>query len=368
MYRFNIPFLLKALTSFLILSATACAWLPGDKDKTNLSESKLTKQSVIEVPSRLSMPDFEDLYQVPDAQNIVNSSNLNDNLDLQAPLPIAVIWGDQKVVLKENKRNAWLTVKAPVEDVWEILLAFWAKEHIPLSTPLDIKRGIMITQWFNKAVFNDNPKRIEKVKLEISPSENESVSNITLTYIIKKAEEKPPLESAEIDWTEHSSIFAANQTKLFLMPLKTYLIDNLDKEKTISLLEQTAKATPLSITQIHKTDDSAVLIIQQDFNFAWATVEDAVSSAKLQVSDVDRSKGQIYLQLISKGTKSKLLKRLEKQRLQGIPAETKNLVLHMTKQKNSSQVSVKNEQGQAVAYPIAEFVLRLLVKQIGKSQ
>ena len=368
MVRINDPFVLITLMCSLVLSTTGCAWLSGYKyrDKPSDSVSKLSKQSVIQVPSHLATPDFEDLYPVPNAQNITGSSDLNDKLELKPPLPIEIIWGDQKVILKENKKNAWLSVKAPVDEVWELLLTFWASENIDLATPRAMANGVMITQWFNQPVFNDNPKKFEKVRLEISESQNEDFSEVALTFINKKADSKESLGSVEVDWAKQSSRSLKKKTRPFLIPLKAYLIDSLEKDKTVSLLEQAKESSPL--VQIKKIDDTAVLFLIQDFNFAWAAIEDAVGSAELLVSDVDRSKGRIFLQLISNGTKSKLLKRLEKQRLLGMSNEIEVLILHITKQEDKVEVSVEDDQGQAVAYPIANFVLQLLVAQIGKTQ
>ena len=357
--------MLITLLCTLISLVAGCAWWPGHKDDSE-SVSKLPGQSAMKVPGHLTVPEFEDLYPVPNAQNITSSSDPNDNLELKPPSPIEIIWGDQKVLLKENKGSAWLTVKAPVDEVWGLLLEFWASNNIELTTPLAMGNGVMITQWFNHPVFNDNPKKFEKVRLEISKGQNEYFSDVALTYISKKADGQESLESVEVDWVKLSSRSSKKKTKLYLSPLQESLVDGLEKERTISLLEQTAESYPL--VQIKKIDDTAVLFSKQDFNFAWAAIEDAVASAELLVSDVDRSKGRIFLQLITNGTKSKLLKRLEKQRLLGMSNEIEVLILHIVKQEGKVAVSVEDDQGQAVAYPVSNFVLQLLLVQIGNSQ
>jgi len=360
----------KSLLVILIILVASCMWLPGHKDnkKDDSSDSftKYPKQSTMQVPNHLAIPDFEDLYPVPDAQNITRSSAESDNLELKPPLPIEIIWGDQNVVLKESKGNAWLMVKAPVEQVWELLLTFWASKNIELTTPRVMENGVMITQWFHQAIFNDSPNKFEKVRLEISQGQNENFSEVALILMSKKADGQESLESIEIDWVKQSSRSSKKKTTEYLKPLKEYLIDGLEKEKAVSLLDQVTESTP--DFKIKKIENTAVLFLKQDFNFAWASIADAVSSAELLVSDVDRSKGRIFLQLFSNGTKSKLLKRLEKQRLLGMSNEIEVLILHITKREDKVEVYVEDDHGQAVAYPIADFVLQLLVAQIGKTQ
>lgn len=143
-----------------------------------------------------------------------------------------------------------------------------------------------------------------------------------------------------------------------------------EKSQSVSLLAQSTSVKPAikpsakPSVQIKEQGGSAVLLMEQDFNYAWGALSDALKEAEFPVSDVDRSQARFYLRLKADGNESRLFKQLERKQLLKDNAQNDILILQIKPQVNAVMVFVENKQEQAVDYGIAEFVLRLLKEHL----
>lgn len=362
----KIKFLTAAvsLCCLALMVASGCAWFPGAKNRTDKVDqgAKVRELAVIKIPEHLAEPDYEDLFPVPPQKDLTKQFHLKDKLELRPPKPMAIVLDEQKVQLKQNKKDAWLKVAAPREQVWDLLQVYWAEQNI-LIVDQAPNRGVMITEWFAPSAKQDESVEFKKVKLQVDKDETKNISNIRVVTLSKKTTGAAPSESMAIDWSKKASKSSKKSAKTFLTTLQDYFNDNIDKEKSVSLLAQTALIKPA--VEIRKQQVGTVLLIPQEFNYAWSALDDAIKAAEFPVSDIDRTQARFYLELKAGGSKSKLLKQLERKQLLKATDDNAVLILQIIKQPKSVMVMVENKQGETVDDALAEFILQQLKDHLG---
>lgn len=147
-------------------------------------------------------------------------------------------------------------------------------------------------------------------------------------------------------------------------PLKKYPDEKQSKDQTVSLLAQTREETSSEKVQLKEQGGVVALYLNQSFNYAWSALSDALLEADFPVSDIDRSKGQFYLELYTKVEKSKLYKKLENKELLNSSSSLNILVLQINSHNDGTVAMLFNEKKEPIDKKISNYILEQLKENL----
>ena len=280
---------------------TGCGWMSDDKgffvDRTN-DYLKAQERPPLKVPEDLSSAAIQNTMAIPE----VSSAQRHVNFEGGAPRPEAIYAREESEGVKIQKLGdqRWLLIPQPPAVVWPKVKQFFADNGVAIALEQP-QTGRIDTEWLvvsNKAARDvvrlsiiDGKEAAglttghDRVRLLVEPGIRDRSTEIHLRYEndskVLPGEAMP--QQSDIPEVESQ----------LLNELGGYIAANVG-DASISFVARNISTQSKAELQ-RDASDLPVLRLNLDFERAWATVNQALHEAKLDVTDVDRSAGVFYL-------------------------------------------------------------------------
>ena len=279
-----------------------CGWLSDDKgfivDRSN-DYLKAKERPPLVVPEDLSNAAIQNTYSVPQ----ITSSQHRINFEGGAPRPEAIYAREETEGVKIQKLGdqRWLLIPQAPAVVWPKVKQFFADNGVAIALEQP-DSGRLDTEWLT---ISDNAARDvvrlsiidgkhnagiatghDRVRVLIEPGIRDRSTEIRVRY------ENDSRSMPREDVMPPSSDIMEVETQL-LNDLGGYIAANVG-DASISYVARNISTQSKADLQ-RDASDLPVLHLNLDFDRAWATVNQALNEAKLDVTDVDRSAGVVYV-------------------------------------------------------------------------
>lgn len=296
----------SAVLIALVLSGCS-RWLNDDKgfivDRSD-DYLKVEVREDLEVPSDLNDGRVDDPFAIPKITN-PKGSTFPD----QAPRPVPILAKNDSEGVKIQKLGdrRWLVLTEAPSVVWPKLKQFLAENAINTVTEEALK-GRITTDWFDVeedeyrdvirlAVAQgkaDGSARggLERVNFSVEQGMRENTTEIHVRHQNDQLDEAVDIADAQL-LTTASSIFEVEES--LLRELGGYLASEVSSQSVSRVGQNLVGATKAAID----TDPAGqpVLLLNLDFDRAWASVSQALDNAEVSVTDLDRSEGVFYIEM-----------------------------------------------------------------------
>ena len=288
----------------IIVCATmiaGCGWMSDDKgffvDRTN-DYLKAQEKSPLVVPDDLSSAAIQNEMSIPN----ISSSQRHVNLEGGAPRPEAIYAREESEGVKIQKLGdqRWLLIPQAPAVVWPKVKQFFADNGVAIALEQP-ESGRIDTEWLtvsNKAAKDvvrlsiiDGKESAglttgrDRIRVLIEPGIRDRSTEIHLRY-------ENDSKTMPLDAMPTQSDIAEVESQL-LNELGGYIAANV-ADASISYVARNISTQSKADLQ-RDASDLPVLRLNLDFERAWATVNQALHEAKLDVTDVDRSAGVFYV-------------------------------------------------------------------------
>jgi len=288
----------------IIVCATmiaGCGWMSDDKgffvDRTN-DYLKAQEKSPLVVPDDLSSTAIQNEMSIPN----ISSAQRHVNLEGGAPRPEAIYAREESEGVKIQKLGdqRWLLIPQAPAVVWPKVKQFFADNGVAIALEQP-ESGRIDTEWLtvsNKAAKDvvrlsiiDGKESAglttgrDRIRVLIEPGIRDRSTEIHLRY-------ENDSKTMPLDAMPTQSDIAEVESQL-LNELGGYIAANV-ADASISYVARNISTQSKADLQ-RDASDLPVLRLNLDFERAWATVNQALHEAKLDVTDVDRSAGVFYV-------------------------------------------------------------------------
>lgn len=282
----------------LALVLTSCSWGRYDRRHTYLHAENIPE---VKVPASLDKPKFEDAMVIPpvnDSRDIAGKP-----VEVGLPQSFSTTYGVDKIVIKKLGDTRWVFLDAPPATVWPKVSEYWEGLHIPLVSS-DPSKGVMETRWLYakggdaKAIYqsikngttSDDPDATtqQKFRLRIEPGIRAGSTEIYLKE--RSVPAGLPAREQNIDWSGKSDDNAVEGA--VLTDIAYYLGEHINSTYTVS---KGAESIGGEKAQLFPDPVKPVLTYRLPFDRTWATVGDALKTAKIKVIDMDRDAADYYV-------------------------------------------------------------------------
>lgn len=285
------------LSSILILSS--CGWATYDRREKYL-EAETAEP--VKVPQDLDKPPFESAMEIPDVVDVRNLGG--QKVDLGLPEALSSSFGVDMIVIKRLGDERWVFVDAPPAMVWPRIRQYWEDNRMEL-TRADPGRGIIETDWLVASGEGEASQIYETLKSGLRFSNSRGAvrhkfrlrvesgvrAGSTEVYLVHKTLPLgAPVREDALVWDNNSDNEELEGE--VLTGLARYLGDRITSERVVSVM-----ATQIGGQKTELVPDRLrpVLKYHLAFDRAWATVGNALESARINVEDLDRSAAVYYV-------------------------------------------------------------------------
>ncbi len=290
---------LSGLVATLLL--VGCGWMSDDKgffvDRSN-DYLKAKEKPPLKVPDDLSSAAIQSSMAIPE----ISSAQRRINFEGGAPRPEAIYAREESEGVKIQKLGdeRWLLIPQAPAVVWPKVKQFFADNGVALALEQP-ETGRIDTEWLvvtSKAARDvvrlsiiDGKQAAglttghDRVRILVEPGIRDRSTEIHLRYendskTLPSEAMPPKSDVAEVEsqlLNELGGYIAANVADASI----SYVARNISTQSKADLQRDAS--------------DLPVLHLNLDFERAWATVNQALHEAKLDVTDVDRSAGVFYV-------------------------------------------------------------------------
>ncbi len=256
------------------------------------------------VPPDLNAGRVDDPFAIPSIAN-PKGATFPD----QAPRPVPILAKNQAETVKIQKlgERRWLVLTEAPSVVWPKLKQFLAENAIDTVTEEALK-GRITTDWFDVEedeyrdvirlavaqgkVDGSASGGLERVNFSVEQGMREDTTEIHVRHQNDLLDEAVDIADAQLLSTE-SSILAVEES--LLRELGGYLASEVSSQSVSRVGQSLVGATKAAID----TDSAGhpVLLLNLDFDRAWASVSQALDNAEVSVTDLDRSEGVFYVEM-----------------------------------------------------------------------
>lgn len=293
---------MKRLAGFstlaLMISATSgCGWLWGEngyfRDRgSDYLNARMT--APMEVPEQYqdNMRRLDPLLPIP--SNVASLPPSDKHFDVPRPLPLAASAEVREFSLQNSGANRWLIAQRSPAEVWPLVRQFLSDSGFAVAEERP-QVGEFITDWQPASQLQgDLAKRLDnalagqenRLRIRIEPGVQRNTSEV---FVVSA--QRPAGSNADVPFSAASSA-AVNTAVLDALLAST--------ERNSSSVSLTAERDFDAPTRVElSTDGSGVplLLLQIDYDRAWASVGRALEQSDLRVEDVDRSQGLYFVNL-----------------------------------------------------------------------
>ncbi len=292
------------LVAAVSLVLGGCSYLTG---KDGYFRDKSEDYAAEQTYGRLTLPEGLNPREMPEYLRVPEQAEASGKIGGEVPRPDQRIMrtADEGYSVQRSGDQRWLLAEKSPEKIWPQLVRFWDVSNIPLSAS-DAKQGVMETQWivmrdetskdlvrrlFGRVVGMDSTEPQEdRFRLTVQQGVRAGTSEIKLEHASRAlgSEEKAV-------WQDGESGKSTSLEAGLLNEMLVFLVQNAD-DQSVSLVAQTLSIGDQSAL-IYDGNGNPVLKISQPFARSWQAVSVALSEAKIQVVDQNRSAGVFYIEL-----------------------------------------------------------------------
>ena len=289
------------------LLAGCSRWINDDKGLiVNRSDDYLDVplRDGLEVPEDLSNLRVSDPFAIPE---IVNSGGTT--YPKKAPRPVPIIAGAESKGAKIQKLGdrRWLVLSEPPSVVWPKLKQFLAENGVDSDTE-EALRGRITTGW----VEVDGEDNRDVVRLAIAQAKSDSSSTGGRDRVNFSVEQGLRENTTEIHVRHQNDVLGSDadvpDDKLLsiesavvaveesiLRELGGYLASEVSSQSVSRAGQDLVGSSKAELSTA--TDGQPILRLNLDFDRAWASITQALDKAEVEVTDLDRSEGILYVDL-----------------------------------------------------------------------
>ena len=235
------------------------------------------------------------------------------NLAVEAidPRPVSLLESGEGEYIRIQKlgNRHWLVIDEPPAIVWPRVKQFFVTARVPVTRE-DPGAGWMETDWIAvDAMAQDAVRKALRAAAEGDSNSGAMIGALATTPTAKlflRVEPGIRDGTAEVHFRQSSNLIAnstwpetssmAGVEDLLLKALGETLAQAGGETSAVSLRAQQMRARPKSRLE-RGASGQPQLTMTLDFDRAWATVNQALSKAELDITDVNRDKGLMYLRV-----------------------------------------------------------------------
>jgi len=360
-----------------LLSLSACSTLG---ELTGASDSVAYKSTVtgdpLSIPPDLTQANQNTHYTAP--EGVARLSDYNKaTLGAQSANPAdRVLPQTNGIEVKRDGTLRWLVVSESAENLYPKLIEFWGEQGFTIHSQ-NPQAGLIETDWAeNRAKIPEGWLRsalgsvldqvFDSGERDRFTTRLERVNGKTEVYISHQhMEETPTGDGTAFKWVfgkEDPGLNAA-----MLARLMVYL--GTDQQKAAQQVK-TAEANASAVSAAQLSADQNALTLNESFDRAWRRVGVAIDSARFTVEDRNRDQGDYYIRYLDTDTGEKIEQQTIFGRMFGTrnAAEPLKLRIHLAQQGGGTEVSVRDEAGQALTDATAHRILSVLSKNLKETQ
>ena len=384
--RLGTVLLLAAMLTLSACSGTPTNILPDrdvDYRKSRQAETDL------EVPPDLSSAAIASGQYMPDAGTPVVTTYSEFSTERSGGKTIVqagVLPENPTARIKRDGQERWLVIDAPVEAVWENVIAFWRENGILLMEQ-DPVAGVMRTTWIeNRAqiksdfVTNFLRKSLDSLystgtrdqfRVRLERGTEEGTTELYLTHY--RMEEELVSQTAAQGEVENSVWVPRGSDPeleaIMLQRMLTYL--GISEQQAERLAAEDDEAAQKRRSDLIVGQGAPRLVIYDEFARSWRLVGIALDRVNFTVEDLDRSLGRYYVRYNDPSREQETqnkswLAKLNpwSKDLADVETGSRFIVSLRTTSEKETEVVVLTEQGADAPAQTAQRILTLVHEQI----
>jgi len=298
-FRQSIMMPFRGVTIIVLASVftQGCSWL-GVDDDVYLKAGSVPRTTI---PETLDQPIYDDAMSIPavdDARGIGGQK-----LELGLPEPLSTAFGVEQIVIKRIGDNRWVFIDTPPAAVWPRIRQFWEANNLEVQTA-DPRRGIIESTWLasregdadttyaslvSGVAWADPGSTVQnKFRLTIEPGIRNGSCEIFIEH--KQVPLGAPVRQDTANWNGGSDDELLENKVLSEMAY--YLGENINRSIAVSREAMNIRGKR---AEIIPDKEKPILKYKLSFDRAWATVNDALDNARINVDDLDRDTAVFYV-------------------------------------------------------------------------
>jgi outer membrane protein assembly factor BamC len=291
------PFRVGTIIVLASVFTQGCSWL-GVDDDVYLKAGSVPRTTI---PETLDQPIYDDAMSIPavdDARGIGGQ-----RLELGLPEPLSTAFGVEQIVIKRIGDNRWVFIDTPPAAVWPRIRQFWEANNLEVQTA-DPRRGIIESTWLasregdadtiyaslvSGVAWADPGSTVQnKFRLTIEPGIRNGSCEVFIEH--KQVALGAPVRQDTANWNGGSDDELLENKVLSEMAY--YLGENINRSIAVSREAMNIRGKR---AEIIPDKEKPVLKYKLSFDRAWATVNDALDNARINVDDLDRDTAVFYV-------------------------------------------------------------------------
>ena len=253
----------------------------------------------MQVPAGVNSKPLGDMLPVPG----VTQAGTAGKFVVPRPQPMTVSADDAGFSLQQSGSRRWLLAASSPTELYARVRQFFEEYQVPIASESS-SLGEFETDWLAFDLQAANPlvrrlapsagegRRLEgreqRFRIRIEPGVQGAASEVHVLHMSRSQ------GGRQSDWPDNSD--NSNLERALLAEMETYL--NQSEAASAASLAASLQGSVADTAEL--SEDGAgnpVLIIQRDFNRAWASVGAALGRADLAVADLNRSSGIYFIDL-----------------------------------------------------------------------
>lgn len=283
----------RSLVLTLCLIASGCSLL-GHKSESYL-DARISPP--LEIPADLDDSTISDLMAVPVATSTRNP--LREDHGVPRPGQLLARGATDPVKIQKLGERRWLVVAEAPSSIWPKVVQFLADNGVGIqeerpsegylrSVDVSVSRSGRYRDAVRRIISeSDQRARTVELRLEVEQGIHDGFTEVHMRYLYASP---PPA----VAWPGASS--NSDVERALLLELGAYLKSDLDRV-AFSIRGQEISARPKA--WLTKEDDAGppVLRLRLDYGRAWAMVVSAFANAEVNVTDADREKATMSVDM-----------------------------------------------------------------------
>ncbi len=265
----------------------------------------------MKVPEGLQAPAIDDLLVIPPVERTTRPAEF----EVPRPEPLTAAKKRERVSIQRLGDRSWLLVESAPDEVWPALTEFWAINGIGIDYQ-DATQGVQETVWltgrgaqstdlfrqlFSQFSRGSGQGTQDRFRVRLEHGVRPGTTEVHLLHKSVSNQDDVINSAGALRWPEKSD--NAGLEAGMLLEMQVHLARGTSRARTVSLLAQSLVGRPKA-TFIRGDDGIPALRLELEFDRAWAAVGQALTEAKVDVRDLDRSRAIYYVSLDSKADES----------------------------------------------------------------
>ncbi len=166
-------------------------------------------------PPGLSLPERDPRFSIPGIDDL--SDRARSAVQSQPRLTRRTL-AQKDVIMHDEDGISWLEINAPPEEIWNLLVTYWAEKNVPLIVS-DPRTGVITTDWMSALDKKGrrNPETRDQYRMRLERDNN--FSKVFISHISMRRGER--LANGQYQWDTID--VAPRQKQLILLDLMKFL-------------------------------------------------------------------------------------------------------------------------------------------------